>query len=87
MNETDQIRTTAEEDAITEAAVMRQLLALHPTQLSFDELLRDVTSDDFEGRDALERALRDLSAAGLLHRQGEMVVPSRAALHLDELLG
>lgn len=68
---------------------MRQLLALHPVQLGFDELLRElgVEAAKFEQRDAVERAVRELVAAGLLHRNGELILPTRAALRLDQLLG
>jgi hypothetical protein len=83
------IETPAEQDAVVEAAVMRQLLALHPVQLVFDELLREIVEDpdDFAQRDAIERAVRDLTAAGLVHRNDDFVLPSRAALRFDELLG
>jgi hypothetical protein len=85
----DEIRAPAEDDTATEAAVLRQLLALHPAQVSVGELLREVTAtpEGFAERDAVERALRDLAAAGLLHRCGSLVLPSRAALRFDELLG
>lgn len=87
MNEMDDIRTPAEEDARTEAAVLRWLLALHPVQITFDELLREVCEEpeDFAQRDAIDRAVHDLATAGLVHRNGEFVVPSRAALRFDEL--
>jgi hypothetical protein len=87
MNESDHTRTPAEDDARTEAAVLRWLLALHPAQITFAELLREVCEEpeDFAQRDAIERAVRDLVAAGLVHRHGEFVVPSRAALRFDEL--
>lgn len=70
-----------------EAAVLRQVLALHPVQVTFEELLRDLAgeSEDFALRDAVERAVRELAAAGLLHRNHDFVVPSRAALRFDEL--
>jgi len=41
---------------------------------------------DFEQTDAIERAVRDLVAAGLLFRNDELVLPTRAALRFDELL-
>jgi hypothetical protein len=83
----NEIRTPTAEDTATEAAVLQQLLVLHPTQLSFDELLRALgDGEDFAGRDAVGRAVRDLAAAGLLHRNGELLSPSRAALRCDELL-
>lgn len=89
VTEMDEIRAPAESDATTEAAVLRQLLALHPAQLSFGELLREVADDpdDFAERDAVERAVRELATAGLLHRNGELLMPSRAARRFDELLG
>jgi hypothetical protein len=84
-----EIPTPAEDDAKVEAAVLHHLLALHPAQASLDELVREIGGglDDFDHRDAVERAVRDLGAAGLLHRSGELVQASRAAVRLDELLG
>jgi hypothetical protein len=85
----DETRTTHSDDSAIEAAVMRQLLALYPVQLTPDEVVREVAgeADDFALRDAVERAVRELCAAGLAHRSGEVVLPTRAALRLDELLG
>lgn len=85
----DDIRTTVEDDAAIEAAVLRQLLALPPGHLTFDELVREVAADpeDFGQRDAIERAVQDLGAAGLVHRSDALVLPSRAARRFDELLG
>lgn len=89
MEERDDIRVTTETDARFEAAVLGQLLALHPVQLTFDELLLAVAVDpgDFDQRDAVERAVRELQAAGLLVQNGDLILPSRAALRFDELLG
>jgi hypothetical protein len=84
----DEIRAPAEQDAATEAAVLQHLLALHPIQLSLAELSREIAGGpgDFAQRDAVERAVRNLAASGLLHRSGELLLPSRAALRADELL-
>lgn len=84
-----EIRNPAAEDEAIEAAVLRQLLALHPVQLTLEELQREIAGDedDFAARDAVERAVHTLAATGLVHRNGELVLPSRAALRLDELLG
>lgn len=84
----DEIRPPAEQDDATEAAVLCHLLALHPIQLSLSELSREITGGpgDFAQRDAIERAVRNLAAGGLLHRSGELLLPSRAALRADELL-
>ena len=77
------------DDAEVEAAVLRQLLLLHPAQLTLGELIADIAADpeEFAERDAVERAVRDLARAGLVHRSGEFAIPSRAALRFDELLG
>lgn len=89
MSEIDDSRVTAADDDAVEAAVLRQLLLLHPAQVTVDELIVDLAADpeEFAERDAIARAVRDLARAGLLHRNGEFAVPSRAALRFDELLG
>ena len=77
------------EDAAVEATVLRQLLLLHPAQVTVEELIVDIAADpqSFAERDAIERAVRELARAGLVHRSGEFAIPSRAALRFDELLG
>lgn len=77
------------DDAATEAAVLQQLLFLHPAQVSFDELLREIAADptDFGERDTVECAVRDLNTVGLVRRVDELVLPTLAALRFDELLG
>ena len=81
-------RTTLAEDEDFESVVLRQLLDLHPMQLTVSELTRELGGKrgDFAERDALERAIRDLAAAGLLHRSEEFVAPTRAALRFSELM-
>ena len=88
MDENDDSVTTAAADAATESAVIKQLLDLHPAQLTIAELVRELAgeSPDFAERDAIERAVRDLGAVGLLHQSRDFVAPSRAALRLSELL-
>lgn len=85
----DETRSPSAQDTTIEAAVLRQLLALHPIQLTIGELAREIGGQaaDFAQTDAVERAVRELEAAGLVHRNGDVVIPSRAALRLDELLG
>jgi predicted transcriptional regulator len=89
MRHTDEIRNPGEQDSAIEAAVLRQLLALHPVQLTLGDLLREIAGKprDFASKDGVERAVRDLIAAGLVNRSGDVVLPSRAALRFDELLG
>jgi len=88
MTETDDRGTPAAEDVATEAAVMQQVLLDHPAQVTIGELVRELAGDaaDFAECDAIERAVRDLTGAGLLHRHDSFVLPTRAALHFNELL-
>ena len=88
MSEIDDRRTTWAEDEGVEAAVLRQLLDLHPTRLTLAELTRELggARGGFAERDAVERAVRDLAAVGLLHGSEEFVAPTRAALRFSELL-
>jgi hypothetical protein len=88
MDETNDSKTTVAEDAATESALLQQLLDLHPTQVTLDELVREVGGEkaQFAERDAIDRAVRDLSGAGLLHLRDGFVLPTRAALRFNELL-
>lgn len=87
-NDKDNNKTTWVEDEGVESAVLRQLLDLHPTHLTLAELVREIGGDrgGFAERDAIERAVRDLAAVGLLHQSDEFVTPTRAALRFSELL-
>lgn len=88
MKMTEEYKTNWAEDESVESAVLRQLLDLHPTQVTLEELAREFGAgrSDFAAHDAIERAVRDLAGAGLLHRGGEFVIPTRAALRFNELL-
>ena len=80
-------RTTWAEDESVEAAVMQQLLDLHPTRLTQAELIRELAGEHagFAERDSIERAVRNLAATGLLHEGEGFIAPSRAALRFSEL--
>jgi len=88
MSEIEETGTPAAEDAATESAVLQQVLDLYPIQVTMAELLREVGGQfaDFGERDAIERAVRDLVGSGLLHRNEEFILPSRAALRFNRLL-
>lgn len=88
MDETDNSLTPATEDLATESAVLQQVLAFHPVLVTAAELMREVggESPGFAETDAIERALRDLIGAGLLHEHDKFVIPTRAALRFTELL-
>lgn len=88
----DRAATTWDEDERDQRAVLRQVLELHPEALTRDELIRELTgggSRQFSDHDAVQRAVRDLAGAGLLHRprEDEMVRPTRAAVRYFELSG
>jgi predicted transcriptional regulator len=88
VNEGRNIRSASQEDMAVESAVLQQVLALHPTAVTVEELTRELGEerDSFAERDAIERAVRDLAGAGLVHRSEHFVLPTRAALRFDELL-
>jgi hypothetical protein len=77
-------------DARLEAVLLQRVLDLQPTRVTTDELVRDLTGkeDDFGERDGIERAIVELTRAGLLHPVTDgFVTPTRAAVRLGELLG
>lgn len=88
MDEIDDSFAPAAGDAATESAVLQRLLDLHPIQVTTAEIVREVggESPGFAERDAIERAVRDLTGAGLLHSHDPFVLPTRAALRFSELL-
>jgi len=78
----------AEQDRMTESAVLAFVLDQHPDQLTDAELLLAFHGDgpqDFASTDATARALRELIGAGLLRRLGVVVAPTRAALYFSRL--
>lgn len=79
----------AKQDEITERAVLTQILVLHPDRLTILELsLRmDGDRESFAKKDAVERAVRELSGDGLLACDCRRIWPTRAALRFEELLG
>lgn len=75
-------------DAKVESAVLGFLLSEHPDhQLTIPEVSRALNAkpSDFGSEDAVERAIRELVGAGLLHCQGAFVVPTRAARYFARL--
>jgi hypothetical protein len=88
MDETDDSWSPSGADAATESAVLQQVLDLHPVLVTAAELVREIggESPGFAERDAIERAIRDLIGAGLLHSHEALLLPTRAALRFNELL-
>ena len=89
MSANEENLTNQSADSRLEAALMQRVLDLHPTRVTADELTRDLAGEDadFGARDGVERAIRELTGAGLLHRtDDDLVTPTRAAVHYGELL-
>ena len=75
---------TGNEDIQDQSRVLREVLDLSPEIRTKDELVRELTvaSTEFSERDRIERAIRDLTAGGLLHvRAGDLVLPTQPAVH------
>ena len=70
-----------------ERAAVEAVVDLHPIQLTLTELVRELTDtpDDFASRDRIEIAVQQLARAGLLHRHGQFVLPTRALLRAIDL--
>lgn len=77
----------AGEDKKTESAVLALLLNEHPSRLTMDELILVLHADPERGdpEDAGERAVRELVGAGLVHREGRFLAPTRAAIYFASL--
>ena len=77
--------STLDIDRQTEFGVLNFLLGEHPAQLTEVEVLayrlglRTKAAPTFGESDSVERAVCQLTGAGLVRRQGECVVPTRAA--------
>jgi hypothetical protein len=71
--------TTAEQDDRDQAAVLQQILVIYPEPITCDELVREMTLGTES--DWIERAIRDLTASGLLHRRDDdLLIPTRAVV-------
>lgn len=80
---------TAAQDLHDQGVVLIHVLTIYPTHLRLLELVREITagSSDFAEGDRIERAVRDLVGVGLLFRNDGLVLPTRAALRFNEILG
>jgi len=85
----ENVPPTAAEDIRDQGIVLIHVLAVHPSHLIVPELVREITAgaSDFAEDDRMERAVRDLTGLGLLHCPGGVVMPTRAAIRFNELLG
>ena len=81
--------TNEAQDLRDQSSVLIHVLTLYPTHLRLSELIQEVSAGvaDFAQRDAIKRAVRDLVGVGLLFRSDGLVLPTRAALRFNEILG
>ncbi len=75
----------ASHDLRTERVVLAFLLDEHPTRLTVHEVAFALDAKDFAEKDAIARAVRQLTGVGLLRVDGELVGPTRAALRFAAL--
>lgn len=86
-NEANGTHRNEARDLRDQSIVLSHVLALHPTHLTVPDLVRELTAGvaEFAEDDGFERAVRDLTAVGLLACPSGVVTPTRAALHVDRL--
>lgn len=80
--------TPAEQDRKFRRAVLDHVIDRHPTHLREPELVLEITAGSeggFAESDAIRRAVRDLTGAGLLYCPNALVMPTNAALCFAEL--
>lgn len=77
------------EDGKVQHSLLSHLLCEHPIIFTESELVSELATDpgEFGQRDQVERAIRDLAKARLLHRHGPLVLPTRAAMYFGQLWG
>jgi hypothetical protein len=85
----DDRASTAAQDLHDQGVVLIHVLTIYPTHLRLLELIREITAGaaDFTEGDRIERAVRELIGFGLLFRCEGLVLPTRAALRFNEILG
>jgi hypothetical protein len=73
--------TPADANRKIEWTVLSYLLDAHPNRFTIPQVSRtmNVGETGFDGEDAVERAIRQLVGAGLLHCSGGFVLPTEAA--------
>lgn len=66
--------------------VLSVLIDEHPIRMTLDELIRVIHGDPDEEDDlgtTTQDAIRELVSAGLVHRDGRFLAPTRAALYFS----
>lgn len=78
--------TMAKDDLVLESVLFRRVIDAHRTHLGEAELVLELgdARADSGGDDAVNRAVHDLTVAGLLHIRDGLITPARAALRSQE---
>lgn len=74
--------TAAERHLREECRVLREVLSIYPESLTLEELIRELTvspPDEHGSEEAVQVAVLELTGCGLLHRLGDLVLPTRPA--------
>jgi hypothetical protein len=73
------------DDSFYEEAVTRNILDWQPTILRLEDLIQLIAPDpsQFSHRDAVALAVSELTKVGLLHRQGECILPTPALIYVE----
>jgi hypothetical protein len=76
-----------ERDDRDQEAIMALVISEHPIQLTVSELVCQMVPPGakFIESDDIERGVRELVGIGLLHRSGDTIRPTRAALRFNHL--
>lgn len=71
------------------SAALCLILELHPAHFHIEELIREMANDpsNVSDRDYVTVAVDSLHRSGLVHRSGEFVFASRAAVQAHALYG
>lgn len=87
MHEQRQPLSTEAEDRRDARSVFTHLIGTQPDTLRLSDLILELgESEEFDQRDRIERAVRELVKAGLAFRCAGVVLPTRTALRAYELL-
>jgi hypothetical protein len=75
------------EDHIVESGILGFVIEEYPHHMTIPELSLAINCgrDDFYAKDTVERGIRELVGAGLLHICGGLALPTRAALYFAGL--
>ena len=86
-NRRSEAKSTDAEDRQEERRVLAHVVQMYPSHLRLSDVIRELGDPkEFAERDAIERAVRELIAGGLLFRCETMILPTRAALKFDEVI-